>query len=166
MQMFGVTGESLGTIGAQAEVKEQPQWQRLLTAKPSVSVRKGIAWVSVHLWVQWMCASIIPPPSCLSYLLAVNSNCFENTTTVRGHTPAPRSLLIACSCFEGAALFWYWPAQWNMALSSAVLQSSTVLSGVFSSFSSTTLLSVTETSSFIIPSTPHEISSFRPSFTP
>jgi hypothetical protein len=45
MQIFGVTGESLGTIGAKAEDRQEPQWKRILNAKPSVSIRKGIAWV-------------------------------------------------------------------------------------------------------------------------
>jgi hypothetical protein len=46
MQIFGVTGESLGTIGSPAEAKEEPEWKKLLTGKPSVSVRRGIARVS------------------------------------------------------------------------------------------------------------------------
>jgi hypothetical protein len=45
MQIFGVTGESLGTIGAKGEDRQEPQWKRILNAKPSVSIRKGIAWV-------------------------------------------------------------------------------------------------------------------------
>ncbi len=54
MQIFGVTGESLGSIGTKPEPEPepepvpalQPEWKRLLVAKPSVSLRKGIAWVS------------------------------------------------------------------------------------------------------------------------
>jgi len=46
MQMFGVTGEALGTIGVKAEQQErEPEWKKLLNAKPSVSIRKGIARV-------------------------------------------------------------------------------------------------------------------------
>ena len=45
MQMFGVTGECLGTIGPEGERKQEPEWKHVLDAKPSVSVRKGIAWV-------------------------------------------------------------------------------------------------------------------------
>ena len=47
MQIFGVTGEALGTIGAgEVERKQEPEWKAILAGKPSVSVRKGIAWVS------------------------------------------------------------------------------------------------------------------------
>ncbi len=50
MQIFGVTGEALGSIGTQPESEQvpalEPEWKRLLVAKPSVSLRKGIAWVS------------------------------------------------------------------------------------------------------------------------
>lgn len=46
MQMFGVTGEALGTIGVRAEQQErEPEWKKLLNAKPSVSIRRGIARV-------------------------------------------------------------------------------------------------------------------------
>ncbi|ERF76704.1 hypothetical protein EPUS_02243 [Endocarpon pusillum Z07020] len=48
MQIFGVTGESLGRIGTEAkqerEQAPEPEWKGILVAKPSVSVRKGIAW--------------------------------------------------------------------------------------------------------------------------
>lgn len=47
MQIFGVTGEALGTIGVEEEEHQQePVWKKILAGKPSVSVRKGIAWVS------------------------------------------------------------------------------------------------------------------------
>jgi hypothetical protein len=54
MQIFGVTGESLGTIGVREEPKKtepepEPEWKRMLDARPSVSVRRGIAWVSGYL---------------------------------------------------------------------------------------------------------------------
>lgn len=41
-----MTGERLGPIGpgTQQEVKDAPQWQRDFLSKPSVSIRKGIAW--------------------------------------------------------------------------------------------------------------------------
>jgi hypothetical protein len=49
MQIFGVTGESLGAIGAeehQHNKQREPGSREILAAQPSVSVRKGIAWVS------------------------------------------------------------------------------------------------------------------------
>ena len=47
MKIYGVTGESLGEIGEQAvqQDEEQPEWKRILASTPSVSIRKGIAWV-------------------------------------------------------------------------------------------------------------------------
>ncbi|KAF7502638.1 hypothetical protein GJ744_005413 [Endocarpon pusillum] len=55
MQIFGVTGEWLGRMGnTEAEQERErereqapepePEWKGILLAKPSVSVRKGIAW--------------------------------------------------------------------------------------------------------------------------
>ncbi|RMZ83339.1 hypothetical protein DV737_g1674, partial [Chaetothyriales sp. CBS 132003] len=50
MEMFGMTGERLGTIGAVEKSREDeaeaalPQWQREFLSKPSVSIRQGIAW--------------------------------------------------------------------------------------------------------------------------
>ena len=47
MEMYGMTGERLGTIGQlQPAAAELPGWKKEFLQKPSVSVRKGIAWVS------------------------------------------------------------------------------------------------------------------------
>lgn len=55
MQTYGVTGELLGTTAKdeesmpgdehELELNEPPAWKRILSSKPSVSVRNGIAWV-------------------------------------------------------------------------------------------------------------------------
>jgi hypothetical protein len=69
MKIFGVGGEPLGTMEARKQAPEQvatevkkkdkeeegevkseikgPEWERLLMAKPGVSIREGIAWVRV-----------------------------------------------------------------------------------------------------------------------
>ena len=44
MEMFGLGGERLGKIGTSQE-EEVPEWKKTLLSKPSVSKRKGIAWV-------------------------------------------------------------------------------------------------------------------------
>lgn len=43
-----MTGERLGVIGTKESDSEGdvPQWKKDFLSKPSVSVRKGIAWVS------------------------------------------------------------------------------------------------------------------------
>lgn len=45
-----MTGERLGTIGQvegeRAKQANLPQWKKEFLEKPSISVRKGIAWVS------------------------------------------------------------------------------------------------------------------------
>ena len=41
-----MTGERLGTIGQPEKEATMPDWQKALSSKPSVSVRKGIARVS------------------------------------------------------------------------------------------------------------------------
>jgi len=48
MQMYGMSGERLGVIGQEPEglPGKLPAWKQGFLAKPSVSVRKGIAWVS------------------------------------------------------------------------------------------------------------------------
>jgi hypothetical protein len=50
MEMYGVTGEKLGVIGKSIETapkaSELPQWKKDFLEKPSISVRRGIAWVS------------------------------------------------------------------------------------------------------------------------
>lgn len=49
MQMYGMSGERLGTIGQEPEGLswKLPAWKQDFLAKPSVSIRRGIAWVSV-----------------------------------------------------------------------------------------------------------------------
>lgn len=45
-----MTGEKLGTIGqveGKGQMEHVPRWKKEFLAKPSISVRKGIAWVSV-----------------------------------------------------------------------------------------------------------------------
>lgn len=62
MEIYGMTGEKLGTIGqvdkgkkdANADVDavqdaHLPQWKRDFLQKPSISTRRGIAWVSAKL---------------------------------------------------------------------------------------------------------------------
>ncbi len=64
MQIFGATGEPLGSIGTtkpdtKPDTKPEPEQapepepapaQRLLlTAKPSVSLRRGVAWVRTYV---------------------------------------------------------------------------------------------------------------------
>jgi hypothetical protein len=52
MEMYGMTGERLGTIGSPQQEggnDNLPQWKRELLSKPSISVRRGIAWVSLVL---------------------------------------------------------------------------------------------------------------------
>ncbi|KIY00543.1 uncharacterized protein Z520_03206 [Fonsecaea multimorphosa CBS 102226] len=50
MEIYGMLGERLGTIGEvkkeedKAEGAEFPQWKKDLLRKPSISIRKGIAW--------------------------------------------------------------------------------------------------------------------------
>ncbi|KIW91868.1 uncharacterized protein Z519_07838 [Cladophialophora bantiana CBS 173.52] len=51
MEIYGMLGERLGTIGKaekraedKAEETELPQWKKDLLQKPSISVRRGIAW--------------------------------------------------------------------------------------------------------------------------
>lgn len=47
MEIYGMTGERLGAIG-QARGKKQkeiPEWKKNFLQKPSLSIRKGIAWV-------------------------------------------------------------------------------------------------------------------------
>lgn len=50
MEIYGMTGEKLGVIGqVQAETQQQsdlPQWKLDFLRRPSISVRKSIAWVS------------------------------------------------------------------------------------------------------------------------
>lgn len=46
MQMYGMTGEPLGKIGQEPETSTLPAWKQEFLSKPSVSIRKGIAWVS------------------------------------------------------------------------------------------------------------------------
>lgn len=58
MEIYGMTGERLGKIGVKYETAEEkhearqgeddlPQWKKDFLSKPSISVRKGIAWVSL-----------------------------------------------------------------------------------------------------------------------
>jgi hypothetical protein len=51
MEFYGMSGERLGKIGpAEADAADElPQWKRDLLHKPSMSVRKGIAYVSPPL---------------------------------------------------------------------------------------------------------------------
>ncbi|KAK5213664.1 hypothetical protein LTR41_001244 [Exophiala xenobiotica] len=48
MEFYGMTGEKLGVIGqidsSKSKFDDLPQWKKDLLQKPSVSVRKGIAW--------------------------------------------------------------------------------------------------------------------------
>ncbi|KAJ9607783.1 hypothetical protein H2200_007862 [Cladophialophora chaetospira] len=50
MEIYGMLGEKLGTIGKstqddkQQEVESLPQWKKDFLQKPSISVRNGIAW--------------------------------------------------------------------------------------------------------------------------
>ena len=44
MEIYGMTGERLGPIGSEGQEPE-PEWKRILLSRPSVSVRRGIAWV-------------------------------------------------------------------------------------------------------------------------
>ncbi|RMD41852.1 hypothetical protein DV735_g3296, partial [Chaetothyriales sp. CBS 134920] len=52
MEVYGLTGEKLGLIGEVAKDKDTvvaaapalPEWQRAYLSKPSISIRKGIAW--------------------------------------------------------------------------------------------------------------------------
>lgn len=48
MQMYGMSGERLGVIGQEPQGLpwKLPAWKQDFLAKPSVSVRRGIAWVS------------------------------------------------------------------------------------------------------------------------
>ena len=56
MEFYGMSGERLGTIGQPkppspppplpATTAVLPQWKKDFLQKPSISVRKGIAWVS------------------------------------------------------------------------------------------------------------------------
>ena len=49
MEMYGMTGERLGTIGVAEPRRSEdhlPQWKREFLSKPSISTRRGIAWVS------------------------------------------------------------------------------------------------------------------------
>jgi hypothetical protein len=53
MEMYGMLGERLGTIGGpedrgdgKAEELDMPQWKTDFLQKPSISTRNGIAWVS------------------------------------------------------------------------------------------------------------------------
>ncbi|KAK5467295.1 hypothetical protein LTS15_000267 [Exophiala xenobiotica] len=48
MEFYGMTGEKLGVIGqidaSKSKFDDLPQWKKDLLRKPSISVRKGIAW--------------------------------------------------------------------------------------------------------------------------
>ena len=48
-----MTGEKLGVIGqidaTTSKFDDLPQWKKDLLQKPSISVRKGIAWVRLYL---------------------------------------------------------------------------------------------------------------------
>ncbi|KAK4943015.1 hypothetical protein LTR10_017400 [Elasticomyces elasticus] len=45
MEIYGMTGEKLGTIGnVQRKDQKLPQWKKDFLKKPSISVREGIAW--------------------------------------------------------------------------------------------------------------------------
>lgn len=46
MEIYGMTGERLGVIGTEDSKSEKrlPQWKQDFLSKPSVSVRRGIAW--------------------------------------------------------------------------------------------------------------------------
>ncbi|KAK5074998.1 hypothetical protein LTS08_005424 [Lithohypha guttulata] len=48
MQMYGMSGESLGVIGKESgdSSSKLPAWKQDFLSKPSASVRRGIAWVS------------------------------------------------------------------------------------------------------------------------
>jgi len=48
MQMYGMSGERLGAIGQEPEglLGKLPAWKQDFLAKPSVSIRRAIAWVS------------------------------------------------------------------------------------------------------------------------
>ena len=49
MQMYGMSGEKLGPIGPKADVEaKSSSWKEDFLSKPSVSIRKGIAWVSPY----------------------------------------------------------------------------------------------------------------------
>ena len=58
MQMYGMSGEPLGHIG-QSEMSKIPAWKRDALAKPTASVRKGIAWVSFHHCLTCLCLLIV-----------------------------------------------------------------------------------------------------------
>lgn len=47
MQMYGMSGEPLGRIG-QSQPSKIPAWKKDVLAKPTASIRKGIAWVSFY----------------------------------------------------------------------------------------------------------------------
>ena len=53
MEFYGMTGEKLGVIGqidaTTSKFDDLPQWKKDLLQKPSISVRKGIAWVRLYL---------------------------------------------------------------------------------------------------------------------
>ncbi len=53
MEFYGMTGEKLGVIGqidgTKSKFDDLPQWKKDLLQKPSISVRKGIAWVRLYL---------------------------------------------------------------------------------------------------------------------
>ena len=44
MQMYGMSGELLGPIGVSKD-NDLPGWKKDILSKPSVSIRKGLAWV-------------------------------------------------------------------------------------------------------------------------
>ncbi|EXJ90575.1 hypothetical protein A1O1_03678 [Capronia coronata CBS 617.96] len=44
MEFYGMTGEKLGTIGQVGTMTELPRWKKAFLEKPSISIRKGIAW--------------------------------------------------------------------------------------------------------------------------
>ena len=53
MEMYGMSGERLGLIGLESPAEASaklPKWKQDFLLKPSVSIRRGIAWVSAkHL---------------------------------------------------------------------------------------------------------------------
>lgn len=46
MEIYGMTGEKLGTIGRPELEASKPmeEWQRILLSKPSASMRRSIQW--------------------------------------------------------------------------------------------------------------------------
>ena len=61
-----MTGERLGVIGTKESDSEGdfPQWKKDFLSKPSVSVRKGIAWVSLASGELWRVPALVPSFHC------------------------------------------------------------------------------------------------------